>query len=292
MLGNGTILTFSTFLTSITMFDDQIKNNSASTPPGNLPIGEPAFVSDGLRRGEPEDMFVDTEKSAGQTSVGVASEPTVQSPASALGAGILRPKQLEAPPAVDYGAGSTASQPPDVYKIKEPALTRGLITIVIVLVVVAILGGGGWWIYSSFIKTDSSLNLGAEVEAPLIETEEAVVAPSEEEPLITVGGGETTIEESAATSAAVDVIDDQILFGEPVDKDGDSLDDLKEKELGTDPANWDTDNDELGDGDEILIWQTDPLNPDSDGDSYLDGAEVKNGYNPKGAGKIFEVPSE
>ncbi|MBI4427129.1 MAG: hypothetical protein HY569_01430 [Candidatus Magasanikbacteria bacterium] len=275
------------------MFDDQPTNNTGATPPGNLPMGEP------------DDMFADVEKGgavnpspAVQTLKPAFSAAADTAGRSALDAGILRPKQPDKP-AIDYGAPPrqpasapmAASEAPEMYKIKEPALTRGLITIVIVLVVVAILGGGGWWIYGSFIKTDNSLDLGTGIQSPLITTEEAVVAPSEEEPLVTVGG-ETAGAESAVPSAATDVVDDQILFGEPVDKDGDNLDDLKEAELGTDPANWDTDNDGLGDGDEILIWQTDPLNPDSDGDSYLDGAEVKNGYNPKGPGKIFEPPKE
>ena len=183
------------------MFDDQPTNNTGATPPGNLPIGEP------------EDMFAGVEKGGAVSSAPVgATEPVVPAPNSALSAVILRPKRPETP-AIDYGTGTPASQSPEVYKIKEPALTRGLIMIVIILVVVAILGGGGWWIYNSFIKTDNSLNLGAEVEAPLIKTDEAVVAPSDEEPLVTVGGGEKTSEDSAATSAAVDVVDEQILFG-------------------------------------------------------------------------------
>ncbi|MBI5222514.1 MAG: hypothetical protein HY980_03390, partial [Candidatus Magasanikbacteria bacterium] len=266
------------------MFDDQMQNNSASTPPGNLPVGEP------------DDMFADVDKSGAINPAPVdAGEPAIPAPHSALSAGILRPKQPETP-AVDYSvpprqpspAPMATNQPQEIYKIKEPALTRGLITIIIILVVVAILGGGGWWIYNSFIKTDNSLNLGTESEAPLIKTEEAVVAPDEEEPLATGGEEEAVSPGFEPSEAAVDVLDEQVLFGEPVDKDGDNLDDLKEAELGTDPANWDTDNDGLGDGDEILIWQTDPLNPDTDGDSYLDGAEVKNGYRPNGPGKIFE----
>lgn len=285
------------------MFDDQPINNTGATPPGNLPVGEPAFANDGLRRGEPEDMFAGVEKGSAVNPAPEAAEKSAPVPSSALSAGILRPKRSETP-AVDYGVPPrqsspdpmAAGQPSEVYKIKEPALTRGLITIVIVLVVVAILGGGGWWIYNSFIKQDSNLDTGivpTEDVAPIINVGSAVTAPDETQPLD--GAPETAVvpaEDLTAIKTASDVIDDKILFGEPVDKDGDSLDDLKEKELGTDPANWDTDNDELSDGDEVLIWQTDPLNPDSDGDSYLDGAEVKNGYNPKGPGKIFEVPKE
>lgn len=42
----------------------------------------------------------------------------------------------------------------------------------------------------------------------------------------------------------------------------------------------DTDNDGLGDIDEITIFHTDPNNKDSDNDGYDDGLEIKNGYSP------------
>ncbi len=48
----------------------------------------------------------------------------------------------------------------------------------------------------------------------------------------------------------------------------------------------DTDGDGLSDAEEISRYQTDPLNSDTDGDGYKDGDEVKNGYNPKGSGKL------
>lgn len=47
----------------------------------------------------------------------------------------------------------------------------------------------------------------------------------------------------------------------------------------------DQDQDGITDTDERLF-QTDPKNPDTDGDGYLDGAEIQNGYNPLGEGKI------
>lgn len=47
----------------------------------------------------------------------------------------------------------------------------------------------------------------------------------------------------------------------------------------------DTDNDGLTDMEEI-IYGTNKDNPDTDGDGHLDGAEVENGYNPAGAGKL------
>ncbi len=48
----------------------------------------------------------------------------------------------------------------------------------------------------------------------------------------------------------------------------------------------DSDNDGLADELE-KIYGTDLNNPDTDGDGFKDGEEVKNGYNPKGPGKLF-----
>lgn len=74
------------------------------------------------------------------------------------------------------------------------------------------------------------------------------------------------------------------------DSDKDGLDDAKEAELGTSAAKADTDADGLFDREEVEVYKTNPLSPDTDGDSYLDGDEVKNGYNPNGAGKLLVVP--
>lgn len=79
-----------------------------------------------------------------------------------------------------------------------------------------------------------------------------------------------------------------------LDTDGDGLKDPQEVELGLDPNNPDTDGDGLSDGDENKVFGTNPLNKDTDKDTYSDGDEVKNGYNPRGAGKCTtpscEVP--
>lgn len=76
----------------------------------------------------------------------------------------------------------------------------------------------------------------------------------------------------------------------PVDTDSDGLPDDEEAALGTNPQNIDSDSDGLFDRDEVRVYQTDPLNPDSDGDTFSDGTEVQNGYNPKGQGKLLELP--
>lgn len=58
------------------------------------------------------------------------------------------------------------------------------------------------------------------------------------------------------------------------DYDKDGLSNSKEKEIGTDPRNPDTDGDGLNDGEEFHSYKTDPLNPDTDGDGLKDGDEV------------------
>jgi hypothetical protein len=76
-----------------------------------------------------------------------------------------------------------------------------------------------------------------------------------------------------------------------LDTDGDGLTNDEEREAGTNIAKPDTDNDSLGDKEEVQVYGTDPLNPDTDGDGFKDGEEVKAGYNPKGPGKLLEIPS-
>lgn len=75
----------------------------------------------------------------------------------------------------------------------------------------------------------------------------------------------------------------------PIDIDQDGLTDEEEKAAGTDPNNYDSDNDGLFDREEIDIYKSDPLNSDTDADGYTDGQEVKSGYNPIGEGRLNEV---
>lgn len=64
------------------------------------------------------------------------------------------------------------------------------------------------------------------------------------------------------------------------DTDVDGLSNEKEKALGTNPTNADSDADGLLDGDEITLFKTDPLKADTDGDGMSDGKEIKSGKNP------------
>lgn len=65
-----------------------------------------------------------------------------------------------------------------------------------------------------------------------------------------------------------------IATGGPIDSDADGLTDDREKQIGTDPHNPDTDADGLKDGEEVDVYKTDPLNPDTDSDLLKDGEEV------------------
>jgi predicted outer membrane repeat protein len=58
------------------------------------------------------------------------------------------------------------------------------------------------------------------------------------------------------------------------DTDNDGLTDSRETDEATEPNNFDSDGDNLGDGAEVKIYQTDPLDPDTDGDTLPDGREV------------------
>lgn len=62
---------------------------------------------------------------------------------------------------------------------------------------------------------------------------------------------------------------------EEKDCDFDGLTDAEEQKLGTAACDPDTDDDGLGDGEEVKTYKTDPLDPDTDDDGLLDGEEVK-----------------
>lgn len=89
---------------------------------------------------------------------------------------------------------------------------------------------------------------------------------------------------AASTSAPVE---------KPVelDTDLDGIMDTEELRLGTNLSSPDTDGDGLTDREEVSAYKTNPLISDTDGDNYSDGEEVRNGYNPNGTGKLFQVPS-
>ncbi len=57
------------------------------------------------------------------------------------------------------------------------------------------------------------------------------------------------------------------------DPDADGLIDIEEYQAGTDPLEWDTDSDGIGDGEEVRSGVTNPVVPDTDSDGAEDGLE-------------------
>lgn len=271
------------------MFDDHIQKPNQGTPPPNLPMGEP------------EDMFSGSSESGMEQVVSQTPQPHAspeERPGSALQAGILRPAQsaapedrvstmpvdpyeqadarASAPASPQYGAPNPPQQFVHGEQMYAPQQGGGKGKIVLItLIILLLLGGIGWVAYTKFF---TATEIGEEVVVPSEEepTTDPVPEPTEEEPT-------TPIDENTA--------DQNLLFGQPIDVDGDGLDDERENTIGTDAKNWDSDGDELSDGDEVIIWKTNPMNPDSDADTFKDGSEVRAGYSPTGPGRLFEPPA-
>ncbi len=257
------------------MFDDTPQK------PGNIPVNLP-FI-------EPEDIFSSVEEASSPVLEAGLEQAVVsqqEEAPSALEAGILRPKvTAETAPPLTMDAPSRDPRPytppptEDMFRETEPArtlgtpkmrgpfLSRGLIGIGIGVIAFAIIGVGGWLVYRNMTEGGGD---SKDFDTPSLPQEtNSLSAPS--------------------TEAA---IDNKVLFGDVVDSDEDGIDDVEEKQRGTDPLHWDSDRDELSDGDELLIWKTNPLNPDTDGDTFKDGLEVRSGYSPSGPGKFSTVPKK
>ena len=306
------------------MFDDSQQSNSALVPP-NLPIGEPEDI---FARVEPaaEDMPDVSSPLANDLHEEMSSDmPSPPETKTALSAGILHPKEdasrtmmsdnfhtsipmdpprspQPTPPFVkdtsmdarssempERSSHTLSTDVPELYSLKEPKASKGIITIIIIVVVVFVLGGGGLFIYQRFIagKTSTSSSIPTIAESDTTNVD----VPFENTP--SLQNNDTQSNSDTQENTTIDgQNENDLIFGTAIDTDADGLDDTRESTLRTDPDHWDSDGDELSDGDEVIIWKTDPLNPDSDGDGFLDGVEIKNGYSPTGPGKIFEPPTD
>lgn len=301
------------------MFDDQQPKNAGV--PSNLPTAEPEDIFAGTK--------VDDTAPLSDAPAGDVPSVPEESTSSALGAGVLKPKSqsLSPPPQREH---VSMPPPPDTMVpgnvepespmktihpnippsspvantpmgmgydapggniIREPVGSRKTVFSIVIVVVVLLLVVSGIWVYFSVIRTNDGNpddfvdTIDTDVVTPIEDDADEPIVPDEIDTDV-----DEELDDDMPPSADED--DSDILFGEDrVDTDSDRLDDVDEAKLGTDPLNWDTDGDGLGDGDEVSVWKTDPLNPDTDGDTYLDGVEVKNGYNPSGDGKIFQPPT-
>ncbi|MFH1790342.1 MAG: hypothetical protein ABH832_04730 [bacterium] len=270
------------------MFEDQKNQKNV---PANLPTEELVDIFEGVEK-----------ENAGATSLpnapGLGRVPTDLPirPADALTAGLLKEKQPDNHPPLtgqDTSAGvdeqAESLNQLSEYKVKEPIL--GKIVFIVMLVIVAIgLVIGGWWAYSTIISGNN--NNSANYLAPIAPIVTLPTSSQNTAPVATTTATQQSVTTTLQTTSSISgqMNRDNILFGQTPDTDKDGIDDIREQELKTDPNNSDSDNDGLSDGDEVLVWNTDPLNPDSDNDTYLDGEEIKNGYNPLGPGRLFQLP--
>ncbi len=172
--------------------------------------------------------------------------------------------QRAVPPVVPAPPADNAPIPVSVSHFSDQPRRsrRGLVIGLVIAVLVLGLAGAAYWWFT---------NLPPEAPVP-------VAPPVEQVPRST-----PEVEPTPAPPPVVET-------PEPQDTDSDGLPDDEEIALGTNPQNIDSDNDGLFDRDEVRVYQTDPLNPDSDGDTFTDGTEVQNGFNPKGQGKLLELP--
>jgi hypothetical protein len=271
------------------MFDDHKKTQpQGAQVPGNLPIGEPDDMFSGVDAPEAPAVpapIVEADAQSEATEAAPAAPEAPPAAGTALGAGILKPKPAvpQAPTSVpEIQAGQAPQMSQGTYGLKEPTASRAIMLILGISIGLIVLVGGGWFMYATFIKSPE----------PAVSPSTGNLIPTQ--PLgSTLGGNEINTDsgelaDSVVTDAAVD---NTLLFGEPADTDADGLDDVREGQLETDPNHWDTDDDGLSDGEEVIIWKTNPLEADTDADGYSDGAEVKAGYNPAGEGRLFEPPA-
>jgi len=201
---------------------------------------------------QPDDIFAETEKAENVP-------PPFRTPQSDPGPSV--------PPTV-MPAINIAPLPTSTPSVESKKFNWKLVVILVIAVVLVVLVG---LLASKFIMSSQetapteglpnvSNAVKEKVEIPVVEEQPVV----EEEPVI--------VEEPE------------------IDTDKDGLSDAREAEIGTSPTSVDTDDDGLFDLEEVETYKTNPLSPDTDGDTFKDGDEVKNGYNPNGAGKLFELP--
>lgn len=161
-----------------------------------------------------------------------------------------------------------------------------------VIAVLAIIGGAGWYFLSG--SGSSSVNDTGDVINDLLPQDEdtSPIPAPEPEPrsapeiiLIPEPAPESEPEPEPPPAPTIPIdVPDAVLNA--LDSDRDGLNDIRERDLGTNPQSADTDSDGLSDFDEVEKYGTDPTDPDTDGDGYLDGKEVEGGYNPNGPGTL------
>ena len=242
------------------MFEDKNSNQQSQGDPfaagqSSVAAAPPANLPTGsASRHEPEDILSAVDQ----------SEIAVQRPATE------QPLRETPPPSMPPVAKSEVAEP--VFKRDQK---------IIVLVVVVVLAGagvafGGWYAYNQF---------GLGQKAPAVNTSQANVNQNTNQP----ASNQNVNQPGGQVNQNFNVSPPQPP-APPVDTDRDGLTDEEERLYGTSPNSPDTDGDGLTDRDEVKVFKTDPYLPDSDYDGFTDGEEVRNGYDPKGPGRLLQIP--
>jgi len=234
------------------MFDELDKSASGQAAPAPMPVRPVSANSLSPQPGaEPAEVA-----GGGQTGPAKAEDIFAQVDKN------VKPEVFQPSPDSQPPRGTVL--PPETGWKSNKLMVLGLLFGGLIVVV-----AGGYFALKLMIKKPSTVNKAAVQE----ESKNSGVQP--EIPPVEVNNPVT---ESAQPEAVA-----------PVDSDSDGLTNEEEASLGTDPNNPDSDSDGLTDREEVKVYGTDPLNADTDGDSYQDGQEVKNGYNPKGSGKLLQI---
>lgn len=246
------------------MFDDQqpkdifAETDDAGAPP-NLPTGSPA------KGPEP----VEGQPAAPTPAAPVAPPSAPAAPAPTPAAMPSAPQTPTAQPSAPTPGVPTGRTLPSAPKKSGGGLLKAFLAVVAVILVIGV---------ALFIAYTLIIQSPAE--------DDEIIGAVEGNGVIDEDGGSLMPEPTPTPTPEPDP--------EPVDidSDGDGLNDADEADAGTDPSNQDSDADGLGDREEVMTYGTDPLDADTDNDGFLDGAEVRDGYNPNGDGKLFEVPQD
>jgi len=205
------------------------------------------------KKGGVEDLFAETEREADKQE----RKPE-----------IFQPKEKNLELETDREEASLAKATSSAGTKKKIFILAGL-----VIGLLAIGGGGflAFYLYPGTTEEDKAGKIITPVQTT-IEEKEAEIKSEEQK------------EETTSVSKPLDVSSSSTL-----DSDNDGLTDEEERALGMNINSVDSDGDGLFDRMEIKVYKTDPLNPDTDGDGFLDGEEVKDGYNPKGEGRLYKL---
>ncbi|MFA5317976.1 MAG: hypothetical protein WC323_00660 [Patescibacteria group bacterium] len=303
------------------MFDNlNQQQGQGGQPNQNLPQSpgarsKPAYSPSKISAAEPEDIFAGTDsQSASRPAAAVSnagggniaqaakavSKPPQFQPKSETATG-----QNQSPAVPDFSipnpnVGARQAQDPERSNGDKKYVIIGIIVITVLVVILISMIALAYYKASSTPEDISDLPIQGNTanEADTAGQQESFSSSNNINSSLNLSESEGGVDsvnsnfttEGDATTDSQAQKNNQYILEEITDSDKDGMTDGEEKRLGTDPNSSDTDGDGLFDREEIRVYKTDPINPDSDGDGYSDGAEVKNGYNPNGQGKLYELP--